>query len=182
MMPQKRNPDMLELIRGKSGAVYGALVAMLTILKAQPSTYNRDLQEDKIHVFTAADYTDTCLQMTTAIVSNTTFNTKRIADGLDAGFLDATALAEYLVRKGIPFRQAHGIVGSLVAQCEDEGKKKLDDLTIEQFKAACNKIEQDVYDMLDPAGVCKSYQSKGAAGPQDAEAQIHYWKGKLKEQ
>ena len=86
---------------------------MLTILKAQPSTYNRDLQEDKIHVFKAADTTDACLQMTAAIVSHTTFNTKQIADGLDAGFLDATALAEYLVRKGIPFRQAHGIVGGL---------------------------------------------------------------------
>ena len=182
MMPQKRNPDMLELIRGKSGAVYGALVAMLTILKAQPSTYNRDLQEDKIHVFTAADTTDTCLQMTTAIVSHTTFDTKRIAAGLDAGFLDATALAEYLVRKGVPFRQAHGIVGSLVVQCEAEGKKKLAELSIDQFKAACDKIDQDVFDTLDPAGVCKSYQSKGAAGPQDAEAQIKYWKNKLKEQ
>ncbi|MHC4374212.1 MAG: argininosuccinate lyase [Planctomycetota bacterium] len=182
MMPQKRNPDMLELIRGKSGSVYGALVAMLTILKAQPSTYNRDLQEDKIHVFAAADTTDTCLQMTTAIVSHTSFNTKQIDAGLDAGFLDATALAEYLVRKGVPFREAHGIVGSLVALCEKEGIKKLSELSLEQFKAACEKIEEDVYDTLDPTGVCKSYQSKGAAGPQDAEAQIKYWKGKLKEQ
>ncbi len=182
MMPQKRNPDMLELIRGKSGTVYGALVAMLTILKAQPSTYNRDLQEDKIHVFNAADYTDTCLQMTTAIVSHTTFNTRHIADGLDEGFLDATALAEYLVRKGVPFRQAHGIVGSLVAQCEEEGKKKLGELTIEQFTAACEKIEEDVYNTLDPTGVCRSYQSKGAAGPENARAQIAYWKDKLKSQ
>ena len=182
MMPQKRNPDMLELIRGKTGSVYGALVAMLTILKAQPSTYNRDLQEDKIHVFKAADTTDACLQMTAAIVSHTTFNTKQIADGLDAGFLDATALAEYLVRKGVPFRQAHGIVGGLVAQCETEGKKKLGGLSLEQFKAACDKIEEDVFATLDPAGVCKSYQSKGAAGPKNAKAQIAYWKDKLKEQ
>ena len=173
---------MLELIRGKSGAVYGALVAMLTILKAQPSTYNRDLQEDKIHVFTAADYTDTCLQMTAAIVNNTTFNTKQIADGLDEGFLDATALAEYLVKKGVPFRQAHGIVGSLVAQCEDEGKKKLAELSIEAFKTACGSIEEDVYNSLDPVGVCQSYKSAGSAGPEAAKAQIHYWKNKLKEQ
>ena len=182
MMPQKRNPDMLELIRGKTGTVYGALVAMLTILKAQPSTYNRDLQEDKIHVFNAADYTDTCLQMTTAIVSHTVFNAKHIAAGLDEGFLDATALAEYLVRKGVPFRQAHGIVGGLVALCETEGKKKLAELTLEQFAAACDKIENDVFDLLDPAGVCRSYQSKGAAGPENAKAQIAYWKDKLKEQ
>ncbi|MHC5138351.1 MAG: lyase family protein, partial [Planctomycetota bacterium] len=182
MMPQKRNPDMLELIRGKSGSVYGALMAMLTILKAQPSTYNRDLQEDKIHVFTAADTTDTCLQMTTAIVSNTTFNTKQIADGLDAGFLDATALAEYLVKKGVPFREAHGIVGGLVALCETENKKKLAELSSDQFKAACDNIEDDVYNTLDPTGVCQSYKSKGAAGPHDAKAQIAYWKNKLKEQ
>ncbi|MBL7214471.1 MAG: argininosuccinate lyase [Phycisphaerae bacterium] len=182
MMPQKRNPDMLELIRGKTGTVYGALVAMLTILKAQPSTYNRDLQEDKIHVFNAADTTDACLQMTAAIVSHTAFNTKRIADGLDEGFLDATALAEYLVRKGIPFRQAHGVVGGLVALCETEGKKKLGQLTIEQFKAACDKIEEDVFGTLDPAGVCRSYKTKGAAGPENAKAQIAYWKDKLKEQ
>jgi argininosuccinate lyase len=182
MMPQKRNPDMLELIRGKTGSVYGALMAMLTIMKAQPSTYNRDLQEDKIHVFKAADTTDACLEMTAAIVSHTAFNTKRIADGLDEGFLDATALAEYLVRKNIPFRQAHGIVGGLVALCEKEGKKKLGLLAIEQFKAACDKIEPDVYQTLDPAGVCRAYVTKGAAGPESAKAQLHYWKGKLKEQ
>jgi argininosuccinate lyase len=182
MMPQKRNPDMLELIRGKTGTVYGALMAMLTILKAQPSTYNRDLQEDKIHVFKAADTADACLQMTAAIVSHTTFNTKQIADGLDAGFLDATALAEYLVRKGIPFRQAHGIVGGLVALCEKEDKKKLGELTIEQFRAACDTIEEGVYATLDPSGVCRNYQSKGAAGPENAKAQIAYWKDKLKEQ
>ncbi|MCE5186285.1 MAG: argininosuccinate lyase [Planctomycetaceae bacterium] len=182
MMPQKRNPDMLELIRGKTGAVYGSLMAMLTILKGQPLTYNRDLQEDKIHVFKAADTIDACLQMTTAIVSHTAFNTKRIADGLDTGFLDATALAEYLVRKGIPFRQAHGIVGGLVALCEQEGKNKLGELTIEQFQAACDKIEHDVYVTLDPAGVCRAYATKGSAGPESARAQLHYWKGKLKEQ
>jgi len=180
MMPQKRNPDMLELIRGKTGSVYGALVAMLTILKAQPSTYNRDLQEDKIHVFKASDTTVACLRMTEAIVSHTTFNTKRIADGLDEGFLDATALAEYLVRRGVPFRQAHGIVGGLVALCEKENKKKLGQLSLEQFQAACGKIDQDVYTTLDPAGVCRAYVTKGAAGPDNAKAQIAYWKDKIK--
>jgi len=118
MMPQKRNPDLLELIRAKTGSVYGALVAMLTILKAQPSTYNRDLQEDKIHVFRAADTIGASLDMAAAIVANTKFNTKHIAAGLDSGFTDATSLAEYLVKKGIPFRKAHGIVGSLVRTCE----------------------------------------------------------------
>lgn len=182
MMPQKRNPDMLELIRGKTGTAYGALVAMLTIMKAQPSTYNRDLQEDKLHVFAASDNAAACLQMAEAIVSHTAFNTAKIAAGLDEGFLDATALAEYLVNRGVPFRQAHGIVGGLVALCEKEGKQKLADLSIEQFKTACDKIEQDVYTTLNPAGVCQAYKTLGAAGPTAAKAQIKYWKEKLKEQ
>ena len=182
MMPQKRNPDMLELIRGKTGTVYGALVAMLTILKAQPSTYNRDLQEDKLHVFAASDTVSACLQMAEAIVSHTAFNTDKIAAGLDEGFLDATALAEYLVNRGVPFRQAHGIVGGLVALCEKENKPKLADLTIDQFKAACDKIDDDVYTTLNPAGVTGAYQTAGAAGPDAAKAQIAYWKEKIKEQ
>lgn len=182
MMPQKRNPDMLELIRGKTSSVYGALMAMLTILKGQPSTYNRDLQEDKLHVFKAADVTEACVQMAEAIVSHTKFDTKKIADGLDAGFLDATAMAEYLVNKGVPFREAHGIVGSLVAACEKEGKTKLADLPLEQMQAACDKIGQDVFEILNPAGVCKSYKTLGAAGPENARAQIKYWKEKIKEQ
>jgi argininosuccinate lyase len=181
MMPQKRNPDMLELIRGKTGGVYGALMAMLTILKAQPSTYNRDLQEDKRHVFAASDTMHSCLQIAAAIVSHTVFNTGRIAAGLDEGFLDATALAEYLVKRGVPFRQAHGIVGTLVAQCEKEGKSKLADLSLEQFQAACDKMEADVYAVLNPAGVCRAYQTAGAAGPTAAAAQIRYWKEELKE-
>jgi argininosuccinate lyase len=182
MMPQKRNPDMLELMRGKTGSVYGALVAMLTILKAQPSTYNRDLQEDKLHVFTAADVADQCLQMAEAIVSHTAFNTDKIAASLDKGFLDATAMAEYLVKKGIPFRQAHGIVGSLVAQCEKTGKGKLADLTIEQFGAACDKIDKDVYETLNPRGVCATYKTDGSGGIESAKAQITYWQERLKGQ
>ena len=182
MMPQKRNPDMLELMRGKTGSVYGALVAMLTILKGQPSTYNRDLQEDKLHVFTAADVADQCLQMAEAIVSHTAFNTDKIAASLDKGFLDATAMAEYLVKKGIPFRQAHGIVGSLVAQCEKEGKEKLADLTLEQFRTACDKIDKDVYETLNPKGVCATYKTDGSGGIESAKLQIAYWQKRLKTQ
>ncbi|MEJ5260089.1 MAG: argininosuccinate lyase [Anaerohalosphaeraceae bacterium] len=182
MMPQKRNPDMLELIRGKTGSVYGALVGMLTILKAQPSTYNRDLQEDKLHVFRAADVTEACVQMARAIVEHTTFQTKRIAQGLEEGFLDATAMAEYLVGKGVPFREAHGIVGTLVAQCEKEGKVKLSQLSLEQMQAVCRMIDRDVYDVLDPAGVCRNYKTLGAGSLKNTRAQIQYWKEKIKEQ
>ena len=181
MMPQKRNPDMLELIRGKTGSVYGALVAMLTILKAQPSTYNRDLQEDKLHVFKAADTANACLDMAAAIVGNTAFNTKRIAAGLDAGFLDATALAEYLVRRGVPFRQAHGVVGTLVAACERENKR-LADLALDEFRAASEAVAEDVYESLTPARVAAAYATEGAAGPMQTKAAVAYWKDRLKEQ
>jgi argininosuccinate lyase len=180
MMPQKRNPDVLELMRGKTGAAYGALVAMLTILKAQPSGYNRDLQEDKVHVFAAADTTSQSLDMAQAVVSHTAFKTKEIAAGLDAGFLDATALAEYLVRKGVPFREAHGVVGALVTRCEQDGRS-LADVPIEEFRACSDKIEADVYDCLGASNVVRQYASAGAAGPEQARRQVAYWKKHLAE-
>ncbi len=175
MMPQKRNADAVELIRGKAGRVYGALLGMLTVLKAQPSGYNRDLQEDKVHIFTAADTVSQCLDMAAAVVSHTKFDTKRIASGLDAGFLDATALAEYLVRKGVAFREAHGIVGRLVAHCEKHGKK-LADLKISELKKYCPAIKPDVYKSLGAANVVTGYVTEGAAGPAQAEKQIAFWK------
>ncbi len=180
MMPQKRNPDMLELIRGKTGRVYGALVGILTILKAQPSTYNRDLQEDKIHVFGAADTIGSCLEMTTAIASGCRFNTQPLAGGMNRGFLDATAFAEYLVGKGIPFRQAHGIVGELVAECE-KNNQRLSDLKLERFRAACSAIQEDVYEILNPLQVTRRYQTEGAAGPLQTHCQIEYWKNFLRQ-
>ncbi len=180
MMPQKKNPDMLELMRGKTGSVCGSLMAMLMMLKAQPSTYNRDMQEDKIHIFNAADTVRACLDMATAIVSHTEFRTEHIAAGLDEGFLDATSLAEYLVKKGVPFRQAHGVVGGLVAKCEGLGKQ-LGELGMEDFTAACDAIEQDVYDSLGAANVVRQYASEGAAGTKQVETQLQYWKDRLGE-
>ena len=178
MMPQKKNPDMLELMRGKTGSVCGSLMAMLMMLKAQPSTYNRDMQEDKLHIFNAADTVRACLDMAAAIVSNTEFQTEHIAAGLDKGFLDATSLAEYLVKKGVPFRQAHGVVGGLVAKCEEHGKQ-LGQLSIDEFTAACDAIEQDVYDSLGAANVVRQYASEGAGGTKQVEVQLAYWKDRL---
>ena len=178
MMPQKRNPDVLELMRGKTGTVYGALMAMLTMLKAQPSGYNRDLQEDKIHVFSAADTAARSLEMAAAVVAHTSFRIEEIAAGLDAGFLDATSLAEYLVRKGVPFRQAHGIVGSLVARCEKEGKA-LGELSLEEFREGASVIEDDVYDHLGAANVVRRYASAGAAGPEQVHRQLDFWNKRL---
>jgi argininosuccinate lyase len=180
MMPQKRNPDVLELMRAKTGSVYGALMAMLTILKGQPSGYNRDLQEDKIHVFGTADTMEKSLAIAAAVVAHTTFRTQEIRAGLEAGFLDATALAEYLVRKGIPFRQAHGIVGALVAQCEKQGRP-LGQLSLEEFQACSSAIDADVYDSLGAVNVVRRYVSAGAAGPEQAQQQLAFWKKHLAE-
>ncbi len=174
MMPQKRNADALELVRGKTGRIYGALMGMLTLLKALPTGYNRDLQEDKTHVFTATDTIGQCLDMVSAVVAHTTFDTKKIASGLNAGFLDATSLAEYLVNKGIPFRQAHGIVGSLVSHCEKQGIN-LADLKIAEFKKFSPKIESDVYKSLSAANVVSKYVTIGSAGPKQAKERIGYW-------
>jgi len=178
MMPQKRNPDVLELIRGKTASVYGSLIAILTILKAQPSGYNRDLQEDKIHIFSASDTVRASLDMAQAIVSHTKFNTKKISAGLEEGFLDATALAEYLVGKGVAFREAHGIVGSLVAYCE-KANKKLAELSLDELKKYWASIGPDVYENLGAVNVVNKYVTEGAAGPKQAKEQIVYWNKQL---
>ena len=178
MMPQKRNPDVLELIRGKTGSVYGALMAMLTILKGQPSGYNRDLQEDKVHIFAASDTVSQSLDVARAIVSHTKFNTEETSAGLQEGFLDATALAEYLVRKGVAFREAHGIVGSLVAYCE-KANRKLAKLDLDEFKKCSSSIEADVYEAIGAANVASKYVTEGAAGPKQAKKQIAYWTSEL---
>ncbi len=178
MMPQKRNPDMLELMRGKTGGVYGNLMAMLVILKGQPSGYNRDLQEDKVQLFAASDTTSQCIEMAAAIVSNTKYDVKKIEAGIDNGFLDATALAEYLVGKGVAFRQAHGIVGKIVADCEKQGIK-LSDIGLDKFKQDCNVIEKDVYEWLGAKNVVNKYLSEGSAGVNQVEKQIRYWQKQL---
>ncbi len=178
MMPQKRNPDILELIRAKTGRVYGSLMAMLTILKGQPSGYNRDMQEDKVHIFAASDTVEACLDVARAIVSHTKFNTNKILAELDEGFLDATAFVEYLVGKGVAFREAHGIVGSLVAYCEQQNKK-LAELSLDELQKYSVSIETDVYENLGAAGVADKYITAGSAGPKQAKEQIAYWNKQL---
>src|SRR5439155_9360634 len=165
MMPQKRNPDMLELIRGRCGNVYGDLFALMTILKGLPIGYNRDLQEDKRIVFRAYDTVSSCLTMAAAIVNSASFIKENIEPTLDRGFLDATSLAEYLVTKGIPFRTAHHIVGTLVARCEKEGKHALSQLSVNDFNdtikahGSAVSLDDDVYKALGAHNVVKRYQS-----------------------
>jgi argininosuccinate lyase len=196
MMPQKRNPDMLELIRGRCGNVYGDLFALMTILKGLPIGYNRDLQEDKRIVFRAYDTVSSCLTMAAAIVNSAEFVKENIEPTLDRGFLDATSLAEYLVTKGIPFRTAHHIVGSLVARCEKEGKHALKQLSVAEFNEAIEegtkarrhegtkgedpvRVDEDVFNCLGAHNVVKRYQSAGAAGGKPFEEQLAAWKQRL---
>jgi argininosuccinate lyase len=185
MMPQKRNPDMLELIRGRCGNVYGDLFALMTILKGLPIGYNRDLQEDKRIVFRAYDTVSGCLAMAAAIVESANFVKENIEPTLDRGFLDATSLAEYLVVKGIPFRTAHHIVGTLVAKCEKAGKTALSQLRLEDFNEAVNAhgaavgLDADLYHALGARNVVKRYQSAGAAGGKPFDDQLAAWKKRL---
>ncbi|HEV2294584.1 MAG TPA: argininosuccinate lyase [Tepidisphaeraceae bacterium] len=184
MMPQKRNPDMLELIRGRCGNVYGDLFALMTILKGLPIGYNRDLQEDKRIVFRAYDTVSSCLTMAAAIVNSASYDKERIEPTLDRGFLDATSLAEYLVTKGVPFRTAHHVVGTLVAQCEREAKHALSQLSVQQFNDAIAgksdvRVTDDVYNALGAHNVVKRYQSAGAAGGKPFQDQLAAWKQRL---
>jgi len=179
MMPQKRNPDMLELIRGKCGQIYGNLTALLTMLKGQPLAYNRDMQEDKKQLFDAADTLKACLKMAAAIVRHTAFCPERIQAGLDKGFLDATALAEYLVNLGVPFRQAHQMVGKLVSQAESQNLC-LAQLPLAAFQGAYPKVDKDVYLYLTPQNVVKNYATEGAAGKKQLRDQLRFWQKRLK--
>jgi argininosuccinate lyase len=192
MMPQKRNPDMLELIRGRCGNVYGDLFALMTILKGLPIGYNRDLQEDKRIVFRAYDTVSSCLTMAAAIVNSASYDKARIEPTLDRGFLDATSLAEYLVTQGMAFRTAHHVVGSLVARCEREGKHALAQLPVAAFNAVIDAtlasqgasnlgfaVTDDVYTCLGAANVVKRYRSAGAAGGKPFEDQLAAWKQRL---
>lgn len=183
MMPQKRNPDMLELIRGRCANVYGDLFALMTLLKGLPIGYNRDLQEDKRIVFRAYDTVSACLTMAAAIVSTAEFVRENIEPTLERGFLDATSLAEYLVTLGVPFRTAHHVVGTLVARCEREGKTALSQLPVEVFNEVLGtktgvRVDEGVYGCLGARNVVRRYRSGGAAGGEPLQRQLEMLRGR----
>jgi argininosuccinate lyase len=178
IMPQKKNPDVLELIRGKCSRVFGHLTSLLTLLKGLPLTYNRDMQEDKISIFDASDTVQKSLSILAELVKNTHFNEERMTAACEKGFLDATALAEYLVKKGVPFRKAHEIVGNIVREC-NRVHCKLIDLQLESFKAFSPVIESDVYKVLGVENCIKNYKSYGSTAPGFIKKRIGYWEKKL---
>ena len=147
IMPQKKNPDIAELIRGKTGRVYGALTSILTTMKGIPLAYNKDMQEDKEFAFDAIDTTKGCIALFTGMIDTMTFNKDVMESSAKNGFTNATDAADYLVNHGVPFRDAHGIVGQLVLFCEGKGIS-LDDMTLDEFKAISPVFEENIYDAI----------------------------------
>lgn len=161
IMPQKKNPDVPELVRGKTGRVYGNLVSLLTLMKSLPMTYNRDMQEDKQPLFDTADTVQKCLAVVSAMLPGMSVNADAMMRATENGFLTATDLADYLVQKGLPFRNAHEVVGSVVASCERKGKT-LDSLSVADLQAFCPKIEKDVFSRITLTASVNSRKAPGA--------------------
>ncbi len=178
IMPQKRNPDLLELARGKTGRVVGSLMALLVVVKGLPMTYNRDLQEDKEPLFDAVKTVSFVLQCIAAFIPTLTINRERAKEMLKDGFLDATVLAEYLVEKGLPFRSAHGVSGNLVRLAEDSGRA-LKELSHFEMLEASTLLDKDIYQRLDPARTPGSYVTVGSASPKTVKTSIKTWKKRL---
>ena len=147
MMPQKKNPDVPELIRGKTGRVFGHLQAVLTLMKGLPLAYNRDLQEDKIPLFDTVDTVKGSVAIMREVIREMIVRKERMAEAAHDGFMNATDLADYLVGRGVPFRSAHGIAGRIVQECVAQGRR-LEDLSLRELKRFCPKIEKDVYEYL----------------------------------
>ncbi len=164
IMPQKKNPDIAELVRGKVGRVYGALMSLLTTMKGLPLAYNKDMQEDKELTFDAIDTTKGCLALFTGMLSTMKFNKKNMEASAKNGFTNATDAADYLVNHGVPFRDAHGIVGQLVLYCIDKGIS-LDDMTLEEYKAISPVFEEDIYEAISMKTCVEKRMTVGAPGP-----------------
>ena len=180
IMPQKKNPDIPELIRGKTGRVTGALVSLLMTMKGLPLTYNRDLQEDKEPVFDALDTVKAGLSITAELLHNTTFNTDRLQQATRGGFMTATDLADYLVKKNIPFRKAHGIVGGVVAHCQKRDIE-LTDLSLVELQKFSPTIEEDIFDVLSVEGSVNSRISTGGTALIQVERALEIAEQQLEE-
>ena len=170
IMPQKKNPDIAELIRGKTGRVYGALVSILTTMKGIPLAYNKDMQEDKELTFDAIDTVKGCLALFTGMISSMTFKKDAMEASAKNGFTNATDAADYLVNHGVAFRDAHGIVGQLVLYCIEKGIA-LDDMSLEEFQAISPVFEVDIYDAISMQTCVKKRMTIGAPG-QDAMKKV----------
>ncbi len=163
IMPQKKNPDIAELVRGKTGRVYGALMSMLTTMKGLPLAYNKDMQEDKELTFDAIDTTKGCIKLFTGMIQTMKINKPAMAKSARNGFTNATDAADYLVKHGVPFRDAHGIIGQLVLY-GIENNKALDDMTLEEYKAISPVFEEDIYEAISLETCVNTRNTIGAPG------------------
>ncbi len=171
MMPQKKNPDVAELIRGKTGRVYGDLTALLTAMKGLPLAYNKDMQEDKESFFDARDTWIKCLHVFTEMLRTASFRTDRMLQSASAGFANATDLADYLVKKGVPFRDAHAVSGRLVARCLEKGCA-LDELSLEEMRVFSPVFDQDVYAAISLSACVSARDLTGGPAPRQVRAAV----------
>jgi len=178
IMPQKVNPDVLELVRGKTARVIGNLTSLLVLIKGLPLAYNRDLQEDKERIFDSFDTVNACLEMAALIVAGAELNRRSIAERLDRGHLDATTLMEYLISQGMAQRTAHGVVGKLVRKAIDQSVR-LADLPLEDFQAIDASLDAKVYDVLGVEHAIDAFVSYGSTAPAQVAEQLLNWKQKL---
>jgi argininosuccinate lyase len=180
IMPQKRNPDIAELARGKAGRVFGGLVGMLAVAKGLTLSYNRDYQEDKEAVFDAVDTLSGAVEVLREMISTAAFQRERMEEALEQGFLTATEVAGYLVRRGLPFREAHGIVGQVVRYCEKQGTT-MEDLTIEEWRSFSREFGPDITECISPRGAVEAKASPGGTAPERVQEQIAAARKLLKE-
>ncbi len=181
IMPQKKNPDVLELIRGKCGRVYGNLFSLLTLMKGLPLSYNRDMQEDKEAIFDSSDTVKDCLVILKELIKKTAFKIDNVEKSCQKGFPDATGIADYLVKKGASFREAHEIVGKIVMKYSKSGKG-LSDIDIKDFKQFSPLIGKDVYKTLGVKNYIEKYKSTGSTSPVSVQRKLSSWEKKLKKQ
>ncbi len=180
IMPQKKNPDIAELIRGKSGRVYGSLMSLLTVMKGIPLAYDKDIQEDKELTFDAIDTIKGCLYLFTGMISSMTFRKDVMEESAKKGFTNATDAADYLVNHGVPFRDAHGLIGQLVLMCIEKNKS-LDELTLDEFKSVSEIFEQDIYEAISLKTCVEKRTTIGAPGAEAMKKVIAIYKEELRE-
>jgi argininosuccinate lyase len=180
IMPQKINPDVLELIRGKSGRVIGNLTSLLVVLKGLPLAYNRDLQEDKEGLFDSVDTVSACLELASPVVAGAGLDRESIAARLNLGYLDATTLMEHLILKGVPQRTAHECIGRLVASAMKRGVP-LAELPIEEFQSANKSLDRSVYEILGAQQAISAFTSYGSTNSEQVEHQLANWRERLSE-
>ena len=181
IMPQKKNPDVPELVRGKAGRVFGDLIALLSIMKSLPLAYNRDMQEDKEHLFDAVDTLKACVEIYIKMLPNIKIKKKTMLEAASSGFLNATDMADYLVAKGMPFRQAHSCIGKIVS-CAINDNKELHEMTLKELKPFSSLFKEDVFDILTTGQMIERRESYGGTATKNVKAAIKLAEVKIKKE